>query len=58
MGAICGICTGGFHANTMHLVLCEYKGGAVHADCCKNRCSKDKHGHATCPNAVGAFKKT
>ncbi|MFA6049466.1 MAG: hypothetical protein WC792_05985 [Candidatus Micrarchaeia archaeon] len=57
MGILCGICNGGFHPDTRELVLCEYKGGPVHHECCKNQCSRDKMGHSTCPNSLGAYRK-
>ena len=50
----CKICKGDFKTSLDLIILCEYKGGAVHLGCCINNCSQNK---APCKHSLGMYDK-
>jgi hypothetical protein len=53
----CRICGSDLKLAPDVVVLCEHKGGLVHAGCCAANCSLDKQGHVNCRHAKHAFDK-
>ena len=53
----CRICSSDTKHSSGQLVLCAWREGLAHADCCRERCSLDKMGYENCPHAKKVFQK-